>query len=237
MNQFPSIQAWQIGPVELKLIVDSAGVGDLDHQTPDCKLLRTLAASGVQGVAACSLDIVFQWGFRSRDVFDALAAYSYCPFETPPAQYLEEFRKVDWSSPTPPQALYAIILAGSNSEVDKELLLQILRTLNSDFRDGALFAASSFSDLKFIQTVASLALTTCEDEAFATGEMHGFLFCFKRWLDANVLSIEELEQLFISLATAQPCRMSWRRLMNYIVCRDWSRLPFPEEYRARVKGV
>jgi len=219
---------WLIGPYSLRLLRGDGPVR-LNHQTPDWELLSTLAAAGFRDVADCALDIVFNHSPCVGD-WDAMAAYSLCPLEEPPAAYMERFRKVDWSSDTPCEARYAIILAGRKDEADKALLLQILQRLSSDYLDAALYAASSFCERRFVEQVASVALSTCEDEAWATAEIHAYLFCFRRWLETEFISLTELREILASAHSSQASRISWKVLMNYIVCQDWRRLPFPEAH-------
>jgi len=213
--------------IELRLITDASGNVRLDHQTQDSSLLRTLAACGFQDVALNALNIVFRYGYKSDDLYDALAAYAYCPMEKPPAQYREMFQRVDWKMDNPPNALFAIVLAGSRDEADKRLLLDILNTLSSDYREAAIFAAASHAETRFLKTITSIALATDENEMFATGEMHAFIFCFRRWLDTEFINLQLLEELFVSVASSQPCRMPWKRFMNYLICRNWLEIPFP----------
>jgi len=192
--------SWQTGPYLLEL-ANQDGNPRLNHQTRENDLLSTLAAAGFKEASACALDLVFN-DDQGDDIYDAYAAFSFCPIDNPPAKHRAMFQEVDWTSDTPSKCRYAIILAASKAEYDRDLLYKLLKTLHGDFRDAALYAASSFSEWRFIEIVASIALS---------------------------LESGQLQQLPISLASSQRCRRLWKRPMNFIVCRERETLPFPEE--------
>lgn len=228
MRHVEPSRSWTVGPYELR-IASPPAVPALNHQTAHGNLLTTLALAGFRDVSRCALDLVFM-DERLADIYDAYAAYSYAPLRNPPTEYVSKFRKVDWTCDSPQEHRYAIILAGSKDPSDKKLLSQILKTLNSDYLDAPLFAASAFQDAPLLKTVSALALSIDEDEAFATGAMHGFLHCFRRWIGEGLITQADLTKLFSSIQSARGPRMCWKRLLNYIVCRDWKRLPYPEVF-------
>jgi hypothetical protein len=183
------------------------------------------------------LDLIFQWGHQCVDLEDALKAYSERPLERPPPAYLNLFHQVDWSRDRPSEQARAIILAGSDREEDKLLLLRILNNLGEDFRDGALYAASTFSERRFIETVSKIAMSVTEPSSFATGEIWAFVTCYKRWLGHETISIEALHHLLETLENPQPHLMRARRLINHVTCPNWDRIPFPNERTTQISDL
>ncbi|EEF57847.1 hypothetical protein [Pedosphaera parvula] len=218
---------WKLGDITLEM--DGGGeVRGLKQQNPELNLLYTLARAKIDGLAQCALDLIFCWGHKTFDTEDALAAYSENPLENPPERYLSLFKEVDWTCNGPPHALRVILLAGSKGESDKQLLLQILNTLSEDFRDAAVYAASSFRDREFVEAVSRIAMSVTEQSAMATGEMRAFVICFKRWMEREVVSLEDIERMLISFEQPGSDLMSARRLINHIVCLGWNRVPYTQ---------
>jgi hypothetical protein len=218
-------RTWTIGPYELG-VTRREGVATLNRQTADNSLLTTLALAGFADVSRCALDLVFM-DEGPADIYDAYGAYSYAPLSDPPDEYVSKFRKVDWGCDSPQQHHYAIILAGWKDANNTNLLKRILKTVNSDYLDAPLFAASAFHEAELLETVCAIALNITENEAFATGAMHGLLHCFRRWISASFTTQTDLARIFPAMQAGRAPRMSWKRLLNYIVCRDWKRLPYP----------
>lgn len=221
------VRSWHLGPVELTLS-ETRGILELEERGPDSDALSCLAKIGLPGVSLCALELIFQWGQEFAGLIDALRAYSERPLKDPPPQYLQAFNKVDWSVDMPPEQHKAIILAGSAKESDRLLLLKLLDHLAEDFRDGALFAASTFDELRFVEAVSRAAMSTSEQSAFATGEIWAFLSCYKRWIERNVVDMPTLDRLLRSLESKSPRLMRAGRLLNHIVCPRWDRIPHPE---------
>jgi hypothetical protein len=218
---------WRLNQLSLELAVTNE-IAELKNQTANGDLLYSLARAGIDGVAECALDLIFQWEYSYAGLKDALSAYSLRPLKQPKEEYILLFKEVDWKRDRPNNPLRAIILAGSADKSDKELLLNILETLGEDFRDGALFAASSFSDEVFISAVSKIAMSVSEDGAFSTGEMWGFIACYKRWLERDAISMDKLFERLKSIESSDRRLMRASRLLNYVICPHWSRIPFPE---------
>ena len=193
---------WKIGSQCVKLRVDQANVASLDQQTDRRDLLSRLVERNCIEASRCALDLIFQWGHFCTDTKDALVAYSYLPVSDPPEVYLKMFSEVDWSQDHPTEALRAIILAGMKDKSGQ--LLSILSTLDSDFRDAALFAASSFVQPVIIEKVGELVVTTGWHDAFETGEMFAFATCFHRWLQRNIINITQVGDLLKRHQSANP---------------------------------
>ena len=120
----------------------------------------------------------------------------------------------------------AVVLAGSKEESDQELLLSILSASDVGFRDGAIFAASSFRDSKFIEIVAACAMSTNEGTAIAKAETYILATAFGRWLLREDIDDADLFKLLKSLERPGEDLFRAERLMNYIICPNWNQLPY-----------
>jgi hypothetical protein len=222
------ILQWKLGPISLD-IDNSRGFLGLRQQTLESNLLYTLARARIDGVSRCALDLIFQYGQTCVDCQDALQAYSEHPLENPPPEYLDLFNQVDWNMDRPSEQARAIILAGSKKEAEKALLLRILGTLGEDFRDGALYAASSFPEHRFIEAVSKIAMSVTELGSSATGEMGAFITCYNRWIERGAINLQGIGEILRTFEKSDSRFMRANRLLNYILCPNWDRLPYLNE--------
>jgi len=78
-------------------LIEEHGLFEIEQQTKERNLLHALALTGYSDVRNCALDIAFRYGESCRDIIDAFKPYSESPFAVPPAKYLDDFLRVDWS--------------------------------------------------------------------------------------------------------------------------------------------
>jgi hypothetical protein len=224
--------AWSIGSIQLELI-RSNGVLGLRQQNYKYDLLHTLALAHLddEAIANCALDIVFRWGHECVDLDDALCAYSENPLQPPPHEYLAEFLAKNDIERGTANSIKAIILSGSNKEADKEMLLYLLRVIPSDYMDGALYAASSFTDSQLVDAVLNVALSQSENNLLETGNMRALTACFSRWIRRGLFSLDALDKLLRTRRTSQASPSHSNCIINYVVCPHWRRLPYPCEHK------
>ncbi len=229
-------RVWLSGPISLTMQPNGASF-NLVPQTRRRDLLTTLAEANTSGTSECALDIVFQWGHNCLDIDDALRAYAINPLATAPARYMELFSEVKWDAGNPSDALRAIILAGSHDESNRTKLIELLEILKCDFRCAALYAAGSISDERLVHVVSKMAMSYNEANALATGELWALVFCFKRWIDTNTVTLDKLYKVCAAHQRDGLGAMQARRLINYVVCSNWRYLPYPEEKSDRQSAM
>jgi len=217
------ISEWKLQGMTLNLI-DRGGSVRLAQQTGDWDLLTCLVKAGFKEATRCALDIIFQYGF-TIDTVDALRAYSAVPLADPPQQYLDVCYAVDWSRDHQTQQLFAIVLAGSSKQSDKDLLCKALRCSKADMRDGALYAASSFNDMPIIEAVIAIAASNPPASLNGTGEPSAIALCFQRWVERETLTAEDLS-FWLRRSDTSPNYRCTKEWMNFTVCPAWRELPY-----------
>jgi len=207
--------------VQFSLSLHVEGDGDdewctLEQQNSEQNVLTALAHLAHPAVAHLALDAIFGWGFGFDGYRDALRAYARKPLASPPAKYLELARSVDWSCGAQVRQLWSIVLAGSESEADREMLHQALSCASEDFRDGPIVAASAFDDDRFLNGVVEIAMSLDGETISGTGEVHSVVHAFRNWIQRDRLGGNELRELLLRHEQPDPLRMRADQWINYV---------------------
>ena len=226
MNNPSSYREWDLGKFKITLTEEN-GWWELETQTFEHDLLTSIVDLYYPDLSQYILDIIFE-RVSFADWRDAMRAYAIKPLQPAPPDYLALCRETDWGS-TSDKVHRAIVLAESKDESDRKYLLEILENSREDIRDGALWAASSICDLRFVNSLAKIAMSVDEPTSFSTGELRIHTFAFNRWRQLGFLTTKEIEDTLRKYENNDNCYMRVERMMNYIECPFWSHLPYPEE--------
>lgn len=224
-------ESWSLGELLLTLDHD----GDcywICEQNEEGDMLSTLATLAYPWVAEVALDILLtefvrdDVRFNSIDHYDALCAYSARPLPSIPEKFRDLLADEAWKSDQYRNVI-AITLSGSPDEADRSLLLRMLKEFRSDCRDGPLWAANSFNEMRFVEAMADVAMSTSEGNMASYGERRPICVAFRRWLSRGVIGWTQLVEMLHARELSDPSEgMPAKRLLNWINAEHWPWLPY-----------
>lgn len=196
----------------------SGPVWELLPKVPACNLLRSLAHVGYPEVADLALRIIFEYGDECDALEDAVGAYTLKPLESPPAEYIIDVHRTDWSRS--PDTNRAVVLAGL--AIESERLLKIIELTERILDDGsAILAASASDDKRFMLALGRVAMYSDWDE-IAPPQQYSVLTSFRRWLERGLIDHEEVRKLVKPFAWSQKDDGRDERFVRYLFMCPWS---------------